>query len=91
MIWYDPPASTLGRSWPRWIRCTIAGKSTVLPVSGSEVCGEWQSTQSATSRRCPPWAESGLWQPLHDSVFTTSRTVLTNPPAGTKSWIAFAT
>jgi len=33
------PAFTLGRSAPIWILCTITLKSTVLPVSGSTVCG----------------------------------------------------
>ena len=43
-----------------WILWIITLKSTVLPVSGSTVCGLWQVTQSLTSCREPPCADSGL-------------------------------
>ena len=43
-----------------WILWIITLKSTVLPVSGSVVWGEWHRTHSLTSWREPPCAESGI-------------------------------
>jgi hypothetical protein len=40
MIWYGVPPITVGSAAPRWILCSITLKSTVLPVSGSVLCGE---------------------------------------------------
>lgn len=57
----------------------------------STFCGWWQSTQSRTSRRSPPWALSGLWHALHASVFTTSRKTVGALPFGRKSLTALAT
>src|ERR1051326_1564753 len=84
MICYVPPALTLGRLDPSWILCTITLKSTVLPVSGSVVCGVWHRTHNSTLRRAPPWADSGSWHLLQVSVFTTSRVAPTFEPSGTK-------
>src|SRR5262245_15734061 len=39
MIMYGVPAFTLGRFGPLWILWIMTLKSTVLPVSGSVVCG----------------------------------------------------
>ena len=74
-----------------WMECAITLRSSVLPVYGSLVCGVWHRTQSRTSRRSPPWPESGLWQPFHVAVSTTSRCTVTALPAGTKLSTAFAT
>ena len=60
-----------------WILWTMTLKSTVLPVSGSTVCGEWQRTQSLTSWREPPCAESGLWQVLQAEFAISSQTSVT--------------
>src|SRR4029077_13980135 len=64
MIWYGAPLATVGRCSPMWILWIITLKSTVLPVSGSVVCGWWQRAQSLTSWREPPCAPSGSWQLL---------------------------
>src|ERR1041385_8503866 len=58
MIMYGVPAFTLGRFGPLWILWIMTLKSTVLPVSGSVVCGWWHSAQSLGSRRDPPCAAS---------------------------------
>ena len=47
-----------GQFGPMWILWTITGKSTVLPVSGSVVCGVWQSTHISMPRRDPPCADN---------------------------------
>jgi len=47
--------------------------------------------QSPTSRREPPCASSGSWQPLQAAVETTSRISCGAPPAGTKEKTTFAT
>ncbi len=69
-----------------WILWIITLKSTVLPVSGSVVWGEWHRTHSLTSWREPPWAESGLWQALQDPFVSTSHVCVTGAPLGTKSY-----
>src|SRR5437868_13112732 len=84
MIWYFPPATTLGSCLPMWILCTITGMFTVLPVSGSVVWGVWQRTHSSTERRAPPCADIGSWHLLQLAVLMTSRTTETFDPFGTK-------
>ena len=90
MMTYGLPALTLGRllaSWILWIRTL---KSTVLPVSGSVVWGLWQVTQSFTSMRDPPWAESGLWQVLQAACGISSHFCVTGWLSGLKSYSTFA-
>ena len=90
MIWYGVPAWTLGRFSPMWILWIITLKSTVLPVSGSVVCGEWHRTHSLTSWREPPCAESGLWQVLQALFEIMSQTVGHGRAVGTKSYSTLA-
>jgi hypothetical protein len=64
MIWYGVPATTLGSSFPRWMRWIMILKSTVLPVSGSLDCGWWQVTHCVGLVQRPPCAASDV--PWHD-------------------------
>ena len=84
------PLTTVGRSFPMWMRWIICCSSIEFPLSGSNPWSVWQSWQRPTSRRPPPCSASGSWQPLHCAVVVTSRTVVTAPPAGTKSNSGFA-
>src|SRR5215831_17727218 len=68
----------------------MTGKSTVFPVSGSEVWGVWHITHNSTFRREPPCADRGSWHLLQEAVRTTSRVTFTADPSGTKLKTSFA-
>ena len=79
---YLPPATTLGSAAAAWILCVITGMSTVLPVSGSIVCGVWHRLQISMVFREPPCSPSETWQWLQVAVAISSRTTVTCRAAG---------